>query len=309
MKNNYRLSAIICTNREASYLKRSLSSLQNQINAHQCEIIIVNNDPERLNLDETLDSWPESDAPELREVVCEIPGLSHARNAGLKQSKGDIVLYLDDDIVADENLFNAMLSAYEQLPEAGVIGGLVKLYVPNPAPEWYGVELAQFWSEYIPKGDSPTYCTDWTDFPFGANWSARRQCLLEIDGFRTKYGRGSGEIDSGEETVAAIEIEAKGYRIGQTPEACVTHHIDADRLTKDELFRIGLHNFDTAVAMAEDRYIELFWGWFGCYYRGVAKRILSYLPGINTRSKRLGLRAVSRGHFRTAHQLFKRGGM
>lgn len=88
---------------------------------------------EILIVDQTTQHPPQMqkrlDALEERGVVRRIqlaqPSITHAMNAGLREARGDVVLFLDDDIVPDANLVAAHRAAHEQLPEAWAVVGKV----------------------------------------------------------------------------------------------------------------------------------------------------------------------------------------
>ncbi len=53
------------------------------------------------------------------------PGVVGAMNCGMREAKGDIVLFLDDDIIPDANLVAAHRVAHERYPEALAVAGRV----------------------------------------------------------------------------------------------------------------------------------------------------------------------------------------
>jgi GT2 family glycosyltransferase len=55
-----------------------------------------------------------------------LTGLTHARNVGITQSKGDIVLFLDDDVELKEDYLEELLAVYQEDTE-GCIGGVAGL--------------------------------------------------------------------------------------------------------------------------------------------------------------------------------------
>jgi GT2 family glycosyltransferase len=61
----------------------------------------------------------------IRRVTLPEPSIPHAMNTGLQEATGEIVLFLDDDIVPDENLIRAHVETYEKFPEARAVVGQV----------------------------------------------------------------------------------------------------------------------------------------------------------------------------------------
>jgi len=51
------------------------------------------------------------------------PGLTKSRNLGIRSSRGDVVMFLDDDVVLDEGYVAAIMDVYRARPEIGGVGG------------------------------------------------------------------------------------------------------------------------------------------------------------------------------------------
>ncbi|MGD8457421.1 MAG: glycosyltransferase [Anaerolineales bacterium] len=236
----YKVSAIICTYNREKGLEDTLHSITNQtMSFEDYEIIVVDNNADcsrtELLIEKILLERCKDYPDHIRLVHCPILGLSPARNAGISEAKGEILLFLDDDAAAEEDLLSHYWDAFSNHANAGVVGGHIILDKPEnlsiPWKEGWG----RYWSEFI------TGCTDFTivekhwEFPWGANWCARRKALLQIGGFRTSYGRRGNDFSGGEEIVAASLIQRLGYDVAVLPQARVIHHIDENRFTLDHL--------------------------------------------------------------------------
>ncbi|MEM2522669.1 MAG: glycosyltransferase [Candidatus Bathyarchaeia archaeon] len=58
----------------------------------------------------------------------EVKSISKARNLGAKEARGDIVIFLDDDVTIDENYVKEILKVFDKYPQAlGVQGTVVNL--------------------------------------------------------------------------------------------------------------------------------------------------------------------------------------
>lgn len=119
-------------------LKECLESIGEQT-VHPREVIIINGASD--------DSWKKVSGmfvklfKRLRDrgiVVrhVSLPGssLTHARNTGAKLAKGDIVLYLDDDVILDRDYLKGLLKVYTDYPNTkGVQGFIVnRVSIDNP---------------------------------------------------------------------------------------------------------------------------------------------------------------------------------
>jgi len=204
------------------------------------EILVVNNAPEEdlsASLARARSQAASSPACSVRLIPCAAPGLSAARNAGLAEARGRIVAFLDDDAEAEPGWLEALAAAFDRHPEAGVIGGPILLRDPESPPFWYEQAAKPFLSHLNPPLAGYAEARHWGEFPWGANWAARRRCLLEIGGFRMRFGRGASGVASGEDVAAAALIQRAGYRIGFEPAARVRHLVEPDRFRLREIRR------------------------------------------------------------------------
>lgn len=105
----------------------------NYINEENLEkkLILLNNVPENVNLkfiliiDKLENEISKTDLSYLNEIQFQNfgqvivrfnqknEGASHSRNVGLDESAADIVIFLDDDVIPDDNLVSAYVNAYE----------------------------------------------------------------------------------------------------------------------------------------------------------------------------------------------------
>lgn len=51
-------------------------------------------------------------------------GAAHARNIGMDASEGDILVFLDDDVIPDPTFLEVLLGAYRAHPQVGGVGGV-----------------------------------------------------------------------------------------------------------------------------------------------------------------------------------------
>ena len=88
------------------------------------ELLVVDQTPEHdAETDAALSAW---DAEvRIRWIRHQPPGVVGAMNRGLREAKGDIVLFLDDDIIPHEHLVAGHRQAHVEHPEAWAVVGQV----------------------------------------------------------------------------------------------------------------------------------------------------------------------------------------
>lgn len=55
----------------------------------------------------------------------EITGLTHARNVGIERNESDIVIFLDDDVILEEDFISNMMKIYSKHPDIYGISGII----------------------------------------------------------------------------------------------------------------------------------------------------------------------------------------
>jgi polysaccharide pyruvyl transferase CsaB len=237
-----RATVVICTRRAGPGLTEAITSVARQsLPPADWELIVVNNNPADAAITATIDTLRDevfAGRPgHLRLVVCPVAGLSAARNAAVAEARGDIVAFIDDDAAAEAGWLQTVCAGFAHRAHVGVIGGHIRLRVPEPRPDAVQPGWEKYWSHFVTEHDGFTEVTDWRQFPWGANWSARRAALRAIGGFRTQYGRTGDNYWGGEELVAARLVQRLGYTVAIEPAAVVDHHVTADRFTREHIRR------------------------------------------------------------------------
>ena len=111
--------SIIITYYTGLNILRSNIALLLQTNLYDAEIIIVNDNPTNKL---TLDMLPTSNSSTIR--IIEMPqngGYAAACNHGAKNARGDILIFMDSDILVSENWLKPLLNAYEATENCGAV--------------------------------------------------------------------------------------------------------------------------------------------------------------------------------------------
>jgi glucosyl-dolichyl phosphate glucuronosyltransferase len=168
------------------------------------------------------------------------PGLSGARNTGVEAASGEVLLFLDDDAVADPCWVQRMLEPFAD-PEVLGVGGWADPRWEHPGrPAWFPEPF--LWVVGCSYEGLPTSIADVRN-PLGCAMGFRRSAFDLVGGFSGLVGRIGGRPVGCEETEFAIRVlQAKpGARIVHNPSARVAHHVTPDRARLSYFLRRCYH--------------------------------------------------------------------
>lgn len=120
------LTIAVCTRDRPTQLQRCLATLQPQINK-QSELLVVASAP---TSDAELHLAREVGARFVREVR---PGLDVARNTAVRHAKGEIIAFIDDDVLVGENWLTALQAAFADETVDCVTGRVLPTGLDTPA--------------------------------------------------------------------------------------------------------------------------------------------------------------------------------
>ncbi|MDG6249248.1 glycosyltransferase [Methanocalculus sp.] len=217
------ISVVVCTYNRAKFLQDCLDSLVKQ-EYDNFEIIVVNG-PSTDNTHEILGGFSVRVIQQTGKG-----GLSEARNIGIKNSKGEIIAFIDDDGVAEPNWLNELAKIYGR-DDIGSVGGKILPIWHGTKPDWYSDYLDSYLSllNYSQERREMIF----PDTPFGCNMSFRREIFDRIGLFNTSLGRCPSNLLSYDETDLYHRLNETGYAVIYNPKAIVYHQIEASRLSKE----------------------------------------------------------------------------
>lgn len=232
------ISIIICTHNRAELLLDILNSFNDQegITKHGTEIIVVAS----ACVDNTVSSVTSTQSKinsTVKLVDVKEPGLSIARNHGLKAATKSIIAFLDDDIRLRPGWLKAYLDVFEH--EGGdVVGGAIHLWWKDVTPPPWIHHYHKRLLGYNVHGDEIKPIDGGNIF--GGNFAIRREVYDRIGGFSDTFGRRGQDRLAGEEAEYFMRAKAQKFRFLYTPNAAVEHLVDKDRASIDYLTRSAL---------------------------------------------------------------------
>jgi GT2 family glycosyltransferase len=192
------------------------------------EIIIGDNDSD----DGTWELLQHATTPKITPLKVRTPGKSSVLNQAIRIARGDILLFIDDDVVPDVHWLDAVVRFFaDGNYEAGQ--GVVRIQ-ELPREE---AKLEKLINRYrtIPSLEYRANVTE-THSLNGANMAISRQVIERIGAFDERLGPGAS--GTSEDVELARRIRKAGIRIGYIRDAIVYHRVDSCRLT-EEYFKLA----------------------------------------------------------------------
>jgi glycosyltransferase involved in cell wall biosynthesis len=232
-------SIIVPTFNRATHLKEALASLiALDYSSNAYEILVVDNGSID-NTSEVVKSMIASHSShQIRYFYEPVPGLLSGRHKGALEAKGEILVFIDDDIEAHPQWLAAIIESFKD-PNTHLVGGKnLPKYECSPPP-W----LEAFWSchgeqnvcgylSLLDFGDNlleidPSYV-------WGLNFPIRKTTLFELGGFHPDcvpnyLQRFQGDGEAG----LSLKASEQGRKAVYQPKALVYHHVPKERLTID----------------------------------------------------------------------------
>jgi O-antigen biosynthesis protein len=212
------------------------------------EIVVVENRPAGSTVrDAIVSAFPGDER--VRFVAEPIPGLSLARNAGLRASRGEIVAFTDDDIVVDRHWGASVRDAFYRCPEASCVTGPIlpaELETPSQmlmerfATLGKGFTRRFYTLDRPAEPEQPLFPYTAGYFGSGGNAAFRRDALIALGGFDPALGAGT-PARGGEDLDMFIRVLLAGRGLLYEPGAVVWHpHPDTMELLSSEIFGYGV---------------------------------------------------------------------
>jgi GT2 family glycosyltransferase len=190
----------------------------------------------------------------VRRVVEPVPGLDFARNRALREARGEVVAFLDDDIVADPGWLDGLREALAEDPEAGIVTGLVLPFaLATPAQVTFerrggfrrGTRKLRYAGDRLPG--NPLFPFGSGMFGAGANMAVRREVVLGLGGFDEALDTGPPLPGGGDLDVFTRVLRA-GHPLVYEPRMLVFHRHRPERAALRRQYRSWGEGFMAYVA-------------------------------------------------------------
>jgi glycosyltransferase involved in cell wall biosynthesis len=225
------ITVILCTYNRSGSLARALESIAAQTVPAEIkwEVLVVDNnskDQTRALVEEFCLKHPDR----FRYLFEPQPGKSYALNTGIREARGKILAFIDDDVSAEPTWLRNLTSELHSSEWAGAGGRILPEKSFSP-PRWLSAKEARSFAP-LALFDLGPHPGPLAESPFGTNMAFRKEVFERFGGFRTDLGPRPDSIIRGEDTEFGKRVLAAGLRLRYEPSAVVYHAMPENRVRK-----------------------------------------------------------------------------
>lgn len=240
-----KVTVAIPTYNRARFLRETLAGVTAQdFGADKYEILVIDNNSTDTTR-EVVDAFATS-VPAPRYILETQQGLDYGRNRAVREAKGDIILFADDDILVQPDWIRQMAAPLlaDDRRKIGAVGGEVIPVFPDGQPDW----IREWHAPLRFRPDAGPL--ERRHSPMGANLAFPRWVFDRLGLFHTALDRAAGNYFSGGDSEMIRRVRAAGLEVWFVPAAAVKHQMPSSRTT----FRYARrHAFDSARSRVIDR--------------------------------------------------------
>jgi glycosyltransferase involved in cell wall biosynthesis len=235
-------SVIVCThNPREDYFRRVLKALEEQtLPKDQWELLLIDNASNELLSERCNLSWH----PKACHIREEELGLTPARLRGIREARGDVLIFVDDDCELHPEYLENATKIHRRHPLLGTWGGQCLPEFEEKPPEW-----VRAYSGFltIRTFEHEQWCNLYdreAEMPWGAGICIRKDVaanylkITEKNPAMLGLDRSGGKVFSCGDLAIVFSGRALGYGFGIFPELKLNHLIPKSRATEDYLLRV-----------------------------------------------------------------------
>ncbi len=222
---------MMCTYNRAPLLGGAMRSVLAQVASTPAfELLVVDNN----STDRTRELVEELAGPDARVRYIFEPrqGLSHARNAGIREARGAFIAFIDDDLLAPPDWVSAIIRAFREFPEADIVGGRLLPLWPVEPPVWL---TRDHWAPLAlaDHGDEPIVVTATRPVALVGAGGCRRELFEAVGTFATDFQRVRDSIGSLEDHDFMLRVLRTGRKALYDPRISLKAAVQPSRLDRD----------------------------------------------------------------------------
>ncbi len=223
-----KLSIVIATHARPAALAGLMASLAPQLRAGDHEVFIAENGTPFPTAIDRSALATDANIFHLHEAS---PGKCRVQNRAIAAVRGDVIAFLDDDLMVADGYVDAVEQFFDAHPQFAAMKGRI-LPAEDPVAK-VGANAAYLDLPIADHGDEVVEVRG----VLGANMAFRATALRRVGRFDERLGPGAAGHE--EETEMSQRIRRVGLHIGYAPQALVWHEVDPARADRDRFIRIA----------------------------------------------------------------------
>lgn len=186
MSSSPTVSIAVPTRRRPDYLDVTLASVAPQAERRGAEVVVVSDGPDA-------DTAAVAGRHHVRLMALPRPaGVNAARNAAVKATTGDVIVFIDDDIDAPAGWLDALLGGVQAAPDHDVFGGPIRARLEGGGPRACGRDAPPITTLDLGPEDRDA------SLVWSANMAVRRRAFERVGGFDETIFGGRGDEEEWE---------------------------------------------------------------------------------------------------------------
>jgi len=229
MSSGVAVSVIISTHNRAHYLPDALRALAAQECEAGFEVVVIDN-ASTDNTVTVLEAWCCKDS-RFRTAHEPRLGLSHGKNTGLRLARAPLLLFTDDDTLADPHWIHSYVDLFARRREELMLAGGPQIPIPHdlgPWPKWFDepalADVALL--HHLEKRRLKP-----SEYVWGANMAVPRRLFDQFGVWNETVGRKGDERGTFEDTEFQDRVRKAGGAVWFCPAAVVRHRVPRQTIT------------------------------------------------------------------------------
>jgi glycosyltransferase involved in cell wall biosynthesis len=241
-----RITVVLCTYNRHQSLRSALNSVAASVlpESVEWEILVVDNnstDQTRKVVEEFCSRHPGW----FRYLFEAQQGKSYALNSGIREARGNILAFMDDDVTVHPNWLQNLTAALRNDEWVGAGGRIVPEWT-FPPPCWLAADSRHAAGPLVGFDPSPN-AGRLNEAPIGANMAFRKDMFEKYGYFRTDLGPRPGSEIRNEDTEFGDRLLLGGERLRYEPSALVFHPVTRNRIEKKYFLRWWYHKGEATI--------------------------------------------------------------
>jgi glycosyltransferase involved in cell wall biosynthesis len=235
------ISVVIATKNRANDLKRTLTSLFTPANLARLDwevLVIDNGSTDRTN--QVCLDFRNTFTTHFRFLIENKPGKSNALNTGFQAVSGDVIAFLDDDVICRTDYLDGIRMVYQGGGKNAAQGRVFVDY-HGKRPAWFDED--EYFDQMMLLTDMGDERCELKRSLWGVNMVVPASAIEKAGGFCPELGAGA-TICFGEDAEFDHRLRKVGVRVIYAPEIVVRHQVSLERLSVlyvfTRSFKIGL---------------------------------------------------------------------